>query len=269
MKVSIITTCYNRVRTVPLSVLSVKEQSYAEIEHIIVDGASTDGSVEAIRAVGSPRIKKLISEKDRGCYEALNKGIRQATGDIVGWLHSDDVYYSQEVIAHVVRAFRETDCDLLYGNGLFVSPENPNWVLRDWISGKCSDSRLENGWLPLHTTVFIRRSVLNRFPPYREDYHISSDTDWLLTVMYKTGIKIYYLNKYLVVMNYGGLSTDWGKTILRWREDLGIYIQHGISPRTALIKKVLRKVPQFLKAPFKRFAKLKDIAARALEEEED
>lgn len=252
MKVSIVTTCYNRVSSVPRTIRSVMSQSYSDLEHIVIDGLSTDGSVDAIKDIHSPRIKHLISERDHGAYEALNKGLRLASGEIVGWLHSDDVFYDDEVIRRVVEVFENTDCDLVYGDGIFISPSNPSWVIRDWKGGQYSDKNIAHGWLPLHTSVFVRRSVLERFGYYREDYRISSDTDWLLKVMYKTGIHIEYLNSHLVIMNYGGLSTSWSKTILRWREDLSIYCRHGISPRKALMQKIARKVPQFLSAPFSR-----------------
>lgn len=250
LKVSIVTTCYNRAATVVESVRSVMRQSYDNLEHIVVDGASKDGTVEAIKACGSTRIARLVSEPDRGCYEALNKGCRLATGDVIGWLHSDDTFYDQHVIEDVVDVFERTGCDVVYGNGLFVSETNHAWVLRDWQSGKYSSYSMANGWLPLHTTVFVRREIFRRYGFYREDYVISADSEWLLRILYKTNLNVQYMNRYVVIMAYGGLSTSWSKTFLRWREDLGIYYQHDISPRTALVKKVLSKVPQFLKAPF-------------------
>ena len=239
MKVSIITTSWNREKSIGSAVRSVMSQSYPDIEHIIIDGASTDGTLAEIHACHSPRIAHLVSEPDKGCYQALNKGIRLATGDIVGWLHSDDVYYNDEVIADVVRCFETTGCEFLYADGLYVSTENPNWIIRDWVSGSFSDAKMANGWLPLHTTVFVRRDIFERFGYYREDYVISSDTFWLLKCMYKTGLKIHYMPKYVVRMGYGGLSTNWERTIHRWREDLGIYQQMGLSPRKALKKKIL------------------------------
>ncbi len=250
LRVSIVTTCYNREATVGEAIKSVMRQNYPDIEHIVVDGASKDNSLEVIKACNSPRIATLISERDHGCYEALNKGLHAATGDIVGWLHSDDTFFSQHVIEDVVRVFERTGCDMVYGNGLFVAENNHAWVIRDWQSGIYSDKAIAKGWLPLHTTCFVREEVLRRYGYYREDYEISADSEWLLRVMYKTPINIQYLNQYIVIMAYGGLSTSFGKTFKRWREDLGIYYQHDISPRTALVKKVLGKIPQFFKAPF-------------------
>lgn len=250
MRVSIVTTCFNRADTVAKAVRSVMSQTYQDIEHIIIDGGSTDGSVEAIKDCGSTRISHFISEPDKGCYNALNKGLRLATGDIVCWLHSDDVYANDHVVEDVVEAFEQNGCDMVYADGLFVSQKNPDWVIRDWIGGVYSDKKIENGWLPLHTTVFVKREVYEMSGGYSEDYQIASDTFWLLKVMYKTGIKVCYMPEYVVMMNYGGLSTSFGKSLQRWREDLSIYSRCGLSPLKALIKKVLRKVPQFMAAPF-------------------
>lgn len=247
MKVTVVTTCYNRSDTVVKTVRSVMFQTYPDIEHIIVDGGSTDGSVEAILACGSTRITHLISEKDSGCYNALNKGLRLASGDIVCWLHSDDVFYDDHVIQDIVDIFEKSHCDMIYANGLFVSATNQNHVIRNWISGEFSNKKIENGWLPLHTTVFVKRGVYEKSGGYCEDYVIASDTFWLIKVMYKTGINVCYLDKYVVKMNYGGLSTSWQKSLLRWREDLSIYRRSGISPIRALVQKIIRKVPQFFR----------------------
>ena len=225
-------------------------QDYPSIEHIIIDGGSTDGSVDIIKACGSTRITHLVSERDKGCYNALNKGLALATGDIVCWLHSDDEYAKDDVISRVVEAFEQTGCDFLYGNGLFVSPDNPDWIIRNWISGECSDKKIEHGWLPLHTTVFIRRELHERFGGYCEDYVISGDSAWLLKMIYKTRVKIHYLPITIVRMNYGGLSTSWSKTILRWREDQIMYKRAGLNPKKTLLMKVVRKFPQFVMGPF-------------------
>lgn len=250
MKISVVTTSFNREHTIGRALRSVMSQTYADVEHIVVDGASKDGTLAAIKACGSTRIAKMISEPDHGCYEALNKGLRMATGEIIGWLHSDDEYFDTGVLSRVAEVFDRTGCDLVYGDGVFVSAQNPSWMIRDWRSGKFSDQKMRFGWLPLHTTVFVRRSIIERFGGYREYYRVSSDSEWLLRVMYKTGIHIEYLPSHVVRMDYGGLSTTGNLTVLRWREDLGVYANHGISPRLALICKILRKVPQFLAAPF-------------------
>ena len=157
-------------------------QTYPNIEHIIIDGGSTDGSVEAIRACGSTRISHLISERDNGCYNALNKGLRLASADIVCWLHSDDVFYDDHVVENVVEAFKKNSCDMVYANGLFVSPDNPDRVIRNWIGGEYSDRKIENGWLPLHTTVFVRKESLTARVILRGLCSLQADIFWLIRV---------------------------------------------------------------------------------------
>lgn len=246
LKISIITTSYNRAFSIERAIRSVMSQTYPYIEHIVVDGASKDDTVKKIKACNSLRIKKLISEPDHGVYEALNKGIRLATGDIVGWLHSDDCFYDENVIKDVIKTFEETGCDMVYGDGLFVNAKNPKEVLRNWISGSYSDAKITRGWLPLHTTVFVRRDVFERFGYYNENRLIAGDTEWLLNVMYKTGIKIEYLRRYIIIMNHGGLSTSRSLKIWGWHEDLAIYRKVMKFPHLSVLGKVLRKIPQYI-----------------------
>lgn len=222
------------------------DQSYPNIEHIVVDGASKDHTVDVIKKCNSPRITTLISEPDHGVYEALNKGIKLATGDIIGWLHSDDRFYDNDVLKNVVEAFERTGCDMVYGNGLFYDPKNNDKLIRRWISGKFSDSKLMRGWHPLHTTVFVRREIFEKYGLYNENMKVASDTEWLIKIMYKTGIKIEYLQQYIIKMDHGGLSTSKIHKILGWHEDLSIYRQYLKFPYFALAGKVLRKIPQYI-----------------------
>ena len=134
MKVSIITSCFNREATIENAILSVLKQNYSDIEYIIVDGASRDSSLSIINKY-KEHISTIISEPDHGMYEAINKGIRQATGDIIGLVHSDDLLYSNKTISHIVKAFKETQADIVYGNGIFVSSNNTTNIIRNWISG--------------------------------------------------------------------------------------------------------------------------------------
>ena len=251
MKVSIVTTCLNRVDTIEETLKSISRQSYPDVEHIIVDGASTDGTVELVRRSDSSRISYFISEKDRGAYEALNKGIRLASGEIVGWLHSDDIYYNDHVLQDVVALFERTGCDVVFGDGLFVHPLNPKWVIRDWKSGDFEQDKLQKGWLPLHTAMFVRRSLFEQYGFYCEDYKISSDTDWMLRLLsHHKDLHVEYFPFYLVIMRYGGLSTSLFYMLRKWREDLGIYKRFGFSPKKSLLRKVVRKIPQYLQGPF-------------------
>lgn len=156
LKVSIITSCYNREITIQSAIESVLSQDYPYIEYIIVDGASKDGSMSIINKY-SDRIATIICEPDRGMYEAINKGIRVATGDIIGLLHSDDFFYAKDTISQIVAEYEKTNADLIYGNGLFVDFNNTSLIVRNWISGIYTKSKVRRGWLPLHPTVYIRR----------------------------------------------------------------------------------------------------------------
>ena len=247
MKVSIITTCYNREATLRGAIESVLEQDYPCIEYIVVDGASKDNSLAVINEYKN-RIDKIISEPDKGMYEAINKGIRAATGDIIGLIHSDDFLFSSHTISDIVKTFEEQDADMIYGNGVFVDYDNINLMIRNWISGRYSKKNVINGWLPLHPTVYIKKECMDKWGLYDESYKIAADSDLLVRYLYEADLKVFYLNNYIVKMRMGGLSTDSGKTKLKWGEDLRMYRSHGINPYWALKGKVLSKIPQFIKA---------------------
>ena len=151
MKVTIITSCYNRVKTIRGCIESVLSQDYPDIEYIVVDGASQDNSLSIINEYKN-KISKIISEPDHGMYEAINKGIRMATGDVIALCHSDDFMFAKDTVSHVVKKMEETDCDFLYADGIFVNEQNTNKVVRKWIGGKYARWKVRCGWLPLHPT---------------------------------------------------------------------------------------------------------------------
>ena len=155
MKVSIITTCYNREKTIRGAIESVLAQDYPHIEYIVVDGASKDGSLDVINEYRG-KITKIVSEPDHGMYEAINKGIRMATGDVIGLVHSDDFLYDNHTISAIVDEFRKTNADFIYGDGIYVNAENTQKVVRNWIGGKYYRWKVRCGWLPLpppHTSL--------------------------------------------------------------------------------------------------------------------
>lgn len=251
MKVSIITSCFNRVATIRGAIESVLAQDYTNIEFIIVDGASTDGSLEIIREY-EDRISTIISEPDHGMYEAINKGIRVATGDVIGLLHSDDFFYDNGVVSRIVERMRITRADFLYGDGLFVSPDNTDKVVRNWIGGSYRLWKVRHGWLPLHPTCYIRREVVNRLGLYNESYKIAADSDLLLRYLITGGLTTTYLGEYIVKMRMGGLSTDSAKRKKMWDEDIRVYASHGMAPTLTKLEKMAWKVPQFVLALLKR-----------------
>lgn len=145
MKVSIITSCFNREVTIGDAIESVLSQTYPDIEYIVIDGASKDNSLAIIKRYET-QIAQIVSERDKGMYEGINKGLKRATGDIIGLIHSDDFFYSKDSIAQIVKKFEETDADLVYGNGLFVDFADTNKVVRNWISGTYSKGKMRRGW---------------------------------------------------------------------------------------------------------------------------
>ena len=203
MKVTIITACYNRERTIRGCIESVLAQDYPDIEYIVVDGASTDGSLSVIQEY-KERIAKIISEPDKGMYEAINKGLRAATGEVVGLVHSDDFLFSPHTVSHIVERFRETHADFLYGDGLFVDADRTDKVVRNWIGGEYRLWKVRHGWLPLHPTCYIRREVMERKGLYNESYKIAADSDFLFRYLLGGELSVTYLHEYIVRMRQEG-----------------------------------------------------------------
>lgn len=247
MKVSIITSSFNREATIGQAIESVLAQTYPDIEYIVVDAASRDSSLAIINRY-KDRIAKIISEPDHGMYEGINKGIRVATGDIIGLLHSDDFFYSNDTVSNLVKKFEETDADLVYGDGLFVDFNNTEHVIRNWIGGKYSKWKVKHGWLPLHPTCYIRKECIDRLGMYDESYRIAADSDFLFRYLYEANLKVEYLNEYIVRMRMGGLSTNGKQRKIMWNEDVRMYRSHGMPGVLCKLQKMAWKVPQFLEA---------------------
>lgn len=254
MKVSIITSCYNRAQTIQGAIESVLAQDYPDIEFIVVDGASKDGSVETIKSMMDDgrwkKAWKFISEPDHGMYEAINKGIRMATGDIIGLVHSDDFLYDNHVISDVVKRFEETNADFVYGDGVFVNANDTNKPVRNWIGGSYHRWKVACGWLPLHPTCYIKREVMIREGLYDESYKIAADSDLLFRYLYMANLKVTYLKRKIIRMRMGGLSTDSAKRKMMWDEDVRMYRSHGRWGVPTKIMKMMWKVPQFVEAKF-------------------
>jgi glycosyltransferase len=246
MTVSLITTCYNRVESIERTIQSVISQNYKDIEYIVIDGASKDGSIDIINRY-SGYISHIVSESDNGMYQAINKGIRLATGDVVGLLHSDDVFYSVDVLSKIAGVFGQSRADIVYGDGIYVNPKHPDKIVRNWISGEYRKKKIEQGWLPLHPTVYVRRRVFDRCGLYDESYKIASDSDMLVRMLYKQSFDIYYLNDYLVRMSMGGMSTSFKSQINKWKEDIRMYRSYNFHPYRTLGKKIISKIPQFIR----------------------
>lgn len=253
MKVSIVTIVYNNKDHIADCIQSVMSQTCQNFEYVIIDGGSTDGTLEEIERNNS-RIDLFLSEKDRGLYDALNKGIRLATGDIVGILHSDDMFYNEDVVGDVVAKFNETNADLVYAKGVFVDRDNPNKVKRIYGLNNFKKWFLYFGWIPLHTTIFVRKEVFERAGVYDLKYSIASDYDISLRWFMDDNIRKEFLDKFIVKMRLGGKSTTLGLQKNKSRQDLEIIKKHHLLGWITLFFKVARKIPQYLKPVFCKIA---------------
>ncbi|MFD1294222.1 glycosyltransferase family 2 protein [Lutibacter holmesii] len=245
MKVSVITIVYNNQDCIESCIQSVLNQSYPSIEHIIIDGGSTDGTQKKIEPYKA-QLGYYISKKDNGLYDALNRGIEQATGDIIGILHSDDMYYDNDSIQKVVKAFQESKADLVYANGMYVDKEDISVVKRTYASKPYKRRYLNFGWIPLHTTIYVKRSVFDMYGLYDEGYTIASDYEISLRWFKETAIKKHFLNTWVVKMRLGGKSTTTALQKKKSSEDLVIIKKHQLLGYVTLVCKIGRKIPQYL-----------------------
>lgn len=245
MKISIITATYNSGKSMTRLFQSVAMQTYADIEHILVDGGSTDNTVQAIQ--GNPSISRWVSERDRGVYDALNKGIRLATGAIIGFLHSDDVFASSGTVAKIAGLFSDDTVDGIYGDLVFTNSEDT--VIRTWISRPFKREYIRYGWMPPHPTLFLRKAVYEKHGLFDPSFRIAGDYDFMLRVMKDTGIRLHYVPEVITIMRIGGASTGSLKGILaKSKEDLHALRKNGFRfPQLVLAIKNLRKLPQLRK----------------------
>jgi glycosyltransferase involved in cell wall biosynthesis len=207
MKVTIITVCFNSASTIERAIRSVAEQTWADIEHIVVDGASSDDTVAIVRR-NSARVATLISEPDRGVYEAMNKGIALATGDVVCFLNADDVYSHNRVIESVALAMQESELDALYGNVTFFRSGDINTVVRTYNSGRFTPKRIGWGWMPAHPALFVKRKFFQTYGPFREEFKIAGDFEFVARIFKNDQIKSKFIPEVFVRMQMGGLSTS-------------------------------------------------------------
>jgi glycosyltransferase len=211
---SLITVVRNNPQ-VAEAVASVLDQDYpGRIESIVIDGASTDGTLAALAPLRG-RLAHLVSEPDRGIYDAMNKGLRLATGDLVGLLNADDLYQDRQVFARVARAFEDPAVEACFGDLVYVRAEDPTRVLRYWKSGPPRPDAFQWGWMPPHPTLFLRRGVYERLGLFDLRYRIASDYEFMLRVLLKHRLKAVYLPEVLVRMRAGGASNGSLKGILR------------------------------------------------------
>lgn len=205
MKISIITVVYNNSKFIESCIKSVVNQSAQNLEYIIVDGGSTDDTKDIIKRHES-KITKFISEPDEGTYDAMNKGINMASGDIVGFLNSDDIYAANDILEIVQKTFEANDIDSCYGDLIYVSKNDTDRVIRNWKSCEFNYELFKNGWHPPHPTFFVKKSVYEKYGAFDTSYKIGADYALMLKLLIKHKISVKYIPEVIVKMRVGGAS---------------------------------------------------------------
>ncbi|MHC4199619.1 MAG: glycosyltransferase family 2 protein [Planctomycetota bacterium] len=252
MKVTVVTPCLNRVDVIEACIRSVIDQTHRDVEHVIVDGGSTDGTLDVLERYDR-RIAHWSTGPDRGIYDAINRGIAAATGEAVGVLNADDVYADARALETVARALEKTGAESCYGDLVYVHAKDPERVVRYWVSGRYRRSRFRSrGWMPPHPAFFVRREVHGRYGVYNTDLGISSDYEMMLRLLVRHGISTHYVPRVLVRMRSGGVSGGGPASLLRAAvEDYRAWRLSRLPPSLFTIAmKKLGKLPQF----FRRYA---------------
>ncbi len=249
MKITVITATYNSAQTLEQCMQSVLSQTYHPIEYLIIDGASTDGTLAVAQGFINTHQQtiKIISEPDQGIYDALNKGLSLATGDIIGFLHADDLFESPLVLEQIASVFKSHQaCDAVYGNLQYVSKDNTNKLIRNWVSKSFSPELLHQGWMPPHPTLFLRQEVYEHYGQFDTSFSIAADYDFMLRI-FSGGIASVYLNQYITKMRVGGKSNSLNNLMKKMKEDLKALRKNKVGGFYSLFLKNISKVPQFFK----------------------
>ena len=250
LKISIITVAFNSVDTIKETIESIIAQNYTNIEYIIIDGGSKDGTLDLAKKY-SKHIEYISSEPDNGIYDAMNKGINAATGDIVGILNSDDFYPNSFVLSNVASSFEKYNCDAIYGDLVYVKSDNVSKITRYWQAGKYSTSKIKNGWMLPHPTFFVKREIYQRYGLYNTALKSAADYEMILKLLYKHNISVYYIPMILVNMRLGGESNKsfWNR-IKANKEDSLAWTKNQLQrPMLIRLKKPLQKLKQFFLKP--------------------
>ena len=249
-KITIITVAYNSVNTIRDTIKSIITQDYKNIEYIIIDGGSSDGTIDIIKEFPE-RVDYYVSEKDRGIYDAMNKGIIAATGDIIGILNSDDFYPNNFVLSNVAKSFHQQQCDAVYGDLVYVNAKDTSKIKRYWQAGTYTTTKIKNGWMLPHPTFFVKSSIYKRFGLYNTELKQAADYKMILKLLYKHNISVVYIPMILVKMRMGGVSNISLIQRLKANKEDGLaWTKNQLDkPLFVRIKKPLQKVRQFFIKP--------------------
>jgi len=245
-RVTIITATYNSAQTIADTLASVRDQDHPDIEHIIIDGASTDDTLRIVSQY--PHVQRVISEKDNGIYDAMNKGLALAGGEIIGILNSDDLYPDSRVISDVVATMTAGKTDSLYGDLVYVDPGHTDRIVRTWRSGEFRPRRFLYGWMPPHPTFFVRKEVYHRYGLFHTELRSAADYELMLRFLFRHRISTCYLPRVLVRMRAGGQSNvTWANRLRAHGEDRAAWRLNDLRPYPfTLWLKPVRKIGQFL-----------------------
>lgn len=247
MKVSIITATYNRDTTISKAISSIKNQDYEDIQIIVIDGKSSDKTVSIVKPMLNDK-DILKSEEDEGIYDALNKGINLADGDIIGFLHSDDLYFDKNVISKVINAFSKKDINVVYGDACFFAAGKTEKIVRRYVSGKFSVKNLAWGKMPAHPAIFIRREIFDQIGFFKTNFQIAGDYEFLSRLALYPKLKYIYMKEIFIKMQVGGISTSGLRnTILLNKEIMKALKLNSIYTNIfMLLSKYPSKIIQFL-----------------------
>ena len=250
LKISIITVSFNSAKTIKETIESILIQDYNNIEYIIIDGGSSDETINIVKSY-SEKISYFISEKDNGIYDAMNKGIKAATGDIIGILNSDDFYPNSFVLSNVARSFEKYNCDAVYGDLVYVKAKDTTQIKRYWQAGNYNTSKIKNGWMLPHPTFFVKKVMYDRYGLYNTDLKSAADYEMILKLLYKENISVQYIPMILVKMRMGGASNSTFLNRIRANKEDGLaWTKNQLNkPMFVRIKKPLQKAIQFFKKP--------------------
>jgi glycosyltransferase len=247
IKITVITVCFNSAATIAQTLDSIAGQSHPAIEHIVIDGGSTDDTINIIGHLGK-HVVHLLSEPDRGIYDAMNKGLGLASGDLVGFLNADDTFAHHDVVASLaLAAHKNPTADAVYGDLVYVREDKPNRTLRHWRSGEFTRERLRYGWMPPHPTFYLRSKRLPDVGRFDDTLKISADYDFMLRCLSRHGAQAVHIPDVLVRMRTGGASNRSLSALLsKSREDLHALRANHVGGWFTLMCKNFRKLPQFL-----------------------
>lgn len=255
MKISIITSTYNSEKTVKDTFDSILNQTYKDIELLVIDGKSKDNTLEIVRHFEKKFQGRLkyISESDKGIYDAMNKGIRMATGDVVGILNSDDLYMDNKVLEDIANAFIQSNVDSIYGNLIFVEENDTTKVVRTWKGSQYQPESFLNGWHPAHPTFYVRREVYEKYGVFDISFDVSADFELMLRFIEKHRISNLYLDRTLIKMRMGGESTGSIKKIITGNKNvLRAFEKNGLNVSiTYPVKRLLPKAIDMIKNKLK------------------